>query len=88
MPQKNSNPQDPKSLPKLSLAAQRQRLYNHLSAEDAQKKLLAETFKRQTISFYLYFQIDDISSIRVNDLEARRRHLLYNYRRSIDFFNE
>ena len=36
----------------------------------------------------LYFQIDDISSIRVNDLEARRRHLLYNYRRSIDFFDE
>ena len=66
MPQKNSNPQDPKSLPKLSLAAQRQRLYNHLSAEDAQKKLLAETFKRQTISFYLYFQIDDTQTFRDN----------------------
>ncbi|MGV0828415.1 hypothetical protein ACTS9D_17125 [Empedobacter brevis] len=37
---------------------------------------------------FLYFQIDDISSIRVNDLEARRRLFLYNYRRSIDFFDE
>ena len=36
----------------------------------------------------LYFKIDDISSLRVNDLEARRRLLLYNYRRSIDFFDE
>lgn len=36
----------------------------------------------------LFFHIDDISSIRVNDLEARRRLFLYNYRRSIDFFDE
>ena len=36
----------------------------------------------------LYFQIDDVSSIRVNDLEARRRLFFYNYRRSIDFFDE
>ena len=36
----------------------------------------------------LYFKIDDVSSIRVNDLEARRRMILYNYRRSIDFFDE
>ncbi len=36
----------------------------------------------------LYFKIDDVSSIRVNDLEARRRLILYNYRRSIDFFDE
>lgn len=36
----------------------------------------------------LFFKIDDVSSLRMNDLEARRRLLLYNYRRSIDFFDE
>lgn len=36
----------------------------------------------------IYFLNEDISSFRVNDLEARRRLMLYNYRRSIDFYEE
>ena len=36
----------------------------------------------------LYFSIDDINSFRVNDLEARRRLMLYNFRQSVDFFIE
>ena len=36
----------------------------------------------------LFFMIDDITSFRINDLESRRRMLIYNYRQSIDFYNE
>ncbi len=53
-------------IPKLSLDSQRKRLYNHLSNEEAQQKLLAETFKRNTISFYLYFQILNPQEFRDN----------------------
>ena len=34
----------------------------------------------------LYFTIDDINSFRVNDLEARRRLMLYHFRQSVDFY--
>ena len=34
----------------------------------------------------LYFLIEDVNSFRVNDLEARRRLMLYNFRQSVDFF--
>lgn len=36
----------------------------------------------------LYFAIDDVNSFRINDLEARRRLMLYNFRQSVDFFIE
>ncbi len=36
----------------------------------------------------LYFMIEDITSFRVNDIEARRRLMIYHYRQSIDFYNE
>ncbi|QTV04981.1 hypothetical protein [Faecalibacter bovis] len=36
----------------------------------------------------LYFMIDDVTSFRINDIEARRRLMIYNYRQSIDFYNE
>jgi len=36
----------------------------------------------------LYFLTEDINSFRVNDLEARRRLMLYNFRQSVDFFIE
>lgn len=35
----------------------------------------------------LYFMIEDITSFRVNDIEARRRLMIYHYRQSIDFYN-
>ena len=34
----------------------------------------------------LYFLIEDVNSFRINDLEARRRLMLYNFRQSVDFF--
>lgn len=36
----------------------------------------------------LFFLNDDVNSFRINDLEARRRLMLYHYRQSIDFYNE
>jgi len=36
----------------------------------------------------LYFAIDDVNSFRINDIEARRRLMLYHYRQSVDFFIE
>lgn len=35
----------------------------------------------------LYFLIDDVLSFRLNDMEARRRLMIYHYRQSIDFYN-
>lgn len=34
----------------------------------------------------IYFLIEDVNSFRINDLEARRRLMLYNFRQSVDFF--
>jgi hypothetical protein len=34
----------------------------------------------------LYFTIDDVASFRINDLEARRRLMLYHFRQSVDFY--
>lgn len=56
-----------------------------LSEEDFQMKCVGE---EGTDEGTLYFQLDDVSSIRMNDLEARRRLMLYHYRRSIDFYDE
>ncbi|MBQ0147388.1 MAG: hypothetical protein KBS93_02880 [Flavobacteriaceae bacterium] len=36
----------------------------------------------------IYFMNEDINSFRINDLESRRRLMLYNYRRSFDFYDE
>ncbi|RLZ07788.1 hypothetical protein [Faecalibacter macacae] len=36
----------------------------------------------------LFFMNDDVTSFRINDLEARRRLMIYHYRQSIDFYNE
>lgn len=34
----------------------------------------------------LYFTMDDVNSFRINDLEARRRLMLFHFRQSFDFF--
>ena len=36
----------------------------------------------------VFFLLDDVNSFRINDLEARRRLMLYHFRQSVDFFIE
>lgn len=36
----------------------------------------------------LYFLTEDVNSFRINDLEARRRLMLYHFRQSVDFYIE
>lgn len=45
--------------PKLSVNSQKKKLYNRLDLKSAKEALLAEQFKRITVSFYNYFKIDN-----------------------------
>lgn len=55
-----------------------------VTEEDFQIKCVGE---EGTDEGTLYFHVDDVTSVRMNDLEARRRLILYHYRRSIDFYD-
>lgn len=58
---------------------------SNLGEEDFELKCIGS---EGTDEGLLYFQIEDVTSLRIDDLDARKRLLLYHYRRSIDFYDE
>lgn len=60
----NQPQEDNKQLSRMTKKSQQSKLYNWLTKEDAEKKLLAENQERTTISFYRYFPIKEPQVLR------------------------